>query len=135
MLPRRGGGGDGIELALRQSFGRAVSSVNWRDPVALAGRQTTCVTLMVYNLIVVTKNRSVSRLFLVVYIASEWALLFVTDATLPRMLARLAFSGRNLLPTIFIGQSRNRVRWQRCLAERENLGIRPVGLISENADK
>ena len=101
----------------------------WRDAVALAGRQTTWVTLMVFTLIVATKDRSVSRLFLAAYIVLTWGLLLVTHATLPRLLARLAFRGRNLLPTIFIGHAYDRSRWQQWLVERAHLGIRPVGFL------
>jgi hypothetical protein len=71
----------------------------------------------------------VSRLFLAAYIVLTWGLLLVTHATLPRLLARLAFRGRNLLPTIFIGHAHNRCRWQQWLVDREHLGIRPVGFL------
>jgi exopolysaccharide biosynthesis polyprenyl glycosylphosphotransferase len=115
-------------------LGSRFHRLGWVDSAALAFRQITMVTLVVFTLIVATKDRSVSRVFLASYLVLTWGLLLIVNQTLPRALAKLAFSGHHLLPTLFIGHSRARARLEHWLAQKEHLGIRPVGFLSDEPE-
>ena len=112
-------------------LGSRFHRLSWADAASLAFRQVTMVTLVVFTLIVATKDWNVSRVFLASYLVLTWGLLIFVNQIVPRALAKLAFSGHHLLPTLFIGRSRARSRLEHWLAQKEHLGIRPVGFLSD----
>ena len=57
-------------------------------------------------------------------------LLFV-NVLLPRALANLAFQRQHRLPTLFIGKHRNLAKLSEWIAQKEHLGITPVGFLTD----
>jgi exopolysaccharide biosynthesis polyprenyl glycosylphosphotransferase len=115
-------------------YGARFHRLSWVDSASLSLRQIVVVALVVFTVIVATKDQRVSRLFLASYLALGGVVLLLTNQILPRILAKIAFSGHHRLPTLFIGKSRARSRLEQWLAEKEHLGIRPVGFLSDEAD-
>jgi exopolysaccharide biosynthesis polyprenyl glycosylphosphotransferase len=118
--------------------GRFVTAIGWRfhelgwpDAAWLATRQVAMVTLVLFTLIVATKDRSTSRVFMAVYLAITWVLLAYVNRRLPRFLADLAFSRLNRLPTLFMGHDRHLDRLNDWVARKRHLGVVPVGYLSD----
>jgi exopolysaccharide biosynthesis polyprenyl glycosylphosphotransferase len=102
------------------------------DAAWLAFRQITLVALVTFTIIVATKDRSISRIFLATFFAMAWVALVYLNMLLPRALARMAFNKTHLLPTLFVGRSgalRNLSEW---IANKQALGIQPMGFLSND---
>jgi len=115
------------------AFGSRFHRFTWIDAARLAFRQSTIVALIVFTLIVATKDRNVSRVFLSTYLVLSWVLLLFVNAILPRMLANIAFQRQHRLPTIFIGKQKQISKLSEWIAQKEHLGITPVGFLSDEA--
>lgn len=121
-----------ISTRFLKALGPKFHRLAWVEVLGLTTRQVVVVALAVFTLIVSTKDQNISRLFLGSYLVLLFVMLLFTNRLLPRVLAGLAFSGRHLLPTLFIGHSQALSRLEPWLAEKEHLGIKPVGFLSDN---
>jgi exopolysaccharide biosynthesis polyprenyl glycosylphosphotransferase len=113
---------------LRLQFHR----LTWVDAASLAFRQVTIVALVIFTLIVASKDRDVSRVFLSSFLVLSWVLLLFVNSLVPRMLASLAFQRQHRLPTLFIGKHRHLSKLSEWIAQKERLGITPVGFLSDD---
>jgi exopolysaccharide biosynthesis polyprenyl glycosylphosphotransferase len=105
--------------------------ISWVDAAAVSMRQVVVVALMVFGLIVATKDRSVSRLFLAFYLVSCWVFLVLVNRWLPPKLSRLAFQRHHRVQSVFLGSSRAAERLSSWIRQKENLGIEIVGILSD----
>jgi exopolysaccharide biosynthesis polyprenyl glycosylphosphotransferase len=121
-----------ISTRFLTALGPKFHRLAWHEVVRLTTRQVSVVALMVFTLIVATKDQNISRLFLGTYLVLLLGVLVITNRLLPRALAGMAFSGRHLLPTLFIGHSQALGRLEQWLAGKEHLGIKPVGFLSDD---
>ena len=106
-------------------------TISWFDAVAVASRQILVVALLIFGLIVATKDRSVSRLFLAFYLVSCWLLLVVVNRQIPAYLARLAFNTAHRIPTLFVGAPGALGRLGSWIKQKEHLGVRIVGILTD----
>jgi exopolysaccharide biosynthesis polyprenyl glycosylphosphotransferase len=93
----------------------------------------TLVALALFTLIVATKDRSISRLFLAHFLVLSWMLLIFANRLLPRFLGELVFTRRYRLPTLFLGRCETLERLDSWVAEKLHLGMMPVGFLSDDA--
>lgn len=103
------------------------------DAARLAGRQVGLMALLTFTMMFATQDRSISRLFLGTFLVWSWIGLALLNARLPRLLARIVFQRGHHLPTVFIGRVRSLAQLNDWIADKEPLGIHPVGLLSDDA--
>jgi len=96
----------------------------------LATRQVALMALLTFTMMFATRDHSISRLFLGSFLVWCWIGLSVLNARLPRWLARLVFQKGHRLPTVFVGRLASLERLHGWIANKELLGIHPVGLLS-----
>ena len=92
------------------------------------------MALVIFTLIVATKDRNVSRIFLSSYLLLSWGLLLFVNALLPRALASVAFQRQHHLPTIFMGKRRDFEKLAEWISQKAHLGIMPVGFLTDDPD-
>ena len=102
------------------------------DAARLAGKQTGLMAVLIFTMMFATQDRSISRLFLGTFLAWCWFGLAILNARLPRLLARLVFQRGHHLPTLFIGRTSSFAQLNDWIANKEPLGIHPVGLLSDD---
>ncbi len=107
--------------------------LNWLDAARLAGRQTALMALLTFTMMFATQDRSISRLFLGSFLVWSWLGLTYLNARLPQVLARLVFQKGHRLPTVFIGRLNSLPRINDWIADKEHLGIFPLGVLSDDA--
>jgi exopolysaccharide biosynthesis polyprenyl glycosylphosphotransferase len=109
-----------------------IHSLGWPDAAWLATRQVSMMALILFTLIVATKDHTISRLFLGYYLIASWVLLLFTDRMLPRYLAGLVFSRQHRLPTLFLGHRKTLEKLDDWIAQKRYLGVAPVGFLSDD---
>ena len=105
------------------------------DAARLAAAQVALMALLTFTMMFATLDRSISRLFLGSFLAWSWLGLTLLNARLPRALARLVFRRGHRLPTLFLGPLSSFSRLDDWIADKEPLGIFPVGLLTNDADE
>jgi exopolysaccharide biosynthesis polyprenyl glycosylphosphotransferase len=106
--------------------------LTWIDAARLAGWQTGLMALLTFTMMFATQDRSISRLFLGSFLVWSWLGLTILNVRLPRLLARMVFQKGHQLPTLFIGRAESFSRLNDWIADKEPLGIHPVGVLSED---
>ena len=104
------------------------------DAARLAAAQVGLMALLTFTMMFATLDRSISRLFLGSFLAWSWLGLTFLNARLPRALARLVFRRGHRLPTLFLGPLNSLSRLDDWIADKEPLGIFPVGLLTNDSD-
>jgi exopolysaccharide biosynthesis polyprenyl glycosylphosphotransferase len=99
----------------------------------LAFRQVAFMATLLFAMMFATQDHSISRLFLGSFLVWCWIGLTVLNAWLPGRMARMIFQKGHRLPTVFIGQPGSFAKVQEWIANKEPLGIHPVGLLSPEA--
>lgn len=101
------------------------------DGARLAAWQVALMALLTFTMMFATLDRSISRLFLGSFLVWCWLGLTVLNAGLPSALARLVFRRGHRLSTVFIGRIGSFAQLDDWIANKEPLGIFPVGLLSD----
>ena len=117
---------------LWRELGARFHLMTWADATVISSRQILVVALFIFTLMVATKDQHVSRLFLASYLVSCSFVLLVTNRFLPGYLAGLAFPEAHRVPTLFVGPSRTLRKLQSWIAQQHHLGIRLVGILSDD---
>jgi len=99
----------------------------------LASRQVALMAMLLFAMMFATQDHGISRLFLGEFLVGCWVGLVVLNAWLPGMLARFVFQKGHRLPTVFIGKPGSFEKVREWIANKEPLGIYPVGLLSPEA--
>ena len=95
----------------------------------LAFRQVGAMALLIFTMMFATQDHGISRLFLGSFLVIAWAGLSALNAWLPGKLARWVFQKGHRLPTIFVGRPASIARVGEWVANKEPLGIHPVGIL------
>jgi lipopolysaccharide/colanic/teichoic acid biosynthesis glycosyltransferase len=98
--------------------------------VRLAFRQVAFMAMLVFAMVFATQDHGTSRLFLGTLLVGCWVGLAFLNAWAPRWLARLVFQKGHQLPTVFIGRAGSFAKVGEWIANKELLGIHPVGILS-----
>ncbi|MEO6004393.1 MAG: exopolysaccharide biosynthesis polyprenyl glycosylphosphotransferase [Opitutus sp.] len=106
--------------------------LSWTDAARLASRQVAVTALLTFAMMFATQDTSISRLFLGSFLVWSWIALTVMNARLPRLLARIVFQRGHRLPTVFIGPLASLSQLHDWIADKEALGIDPVGVLSDD---
>lgn len=93
--------------------------------------QTLHVAGALTVMLVLTKDITISRLFLLVYLVLLPMAFFAGNAIIPKQLCHIFFSGTNQLPALLVGQLPRVGRMRRWLRRMEDYGITIVGLLTE----
>jgi exopolysaccharide biosynthesis polyprenyl glycosylphosphotransferase len=96
----------------------------------LAFRQVALMAVLIFAMMFATQDHSVSRLFLGTFLVWCWITLAILNARVPGRLARFVFQKGHRLPTVFIGLPGSFAKVSEWVANKEPLGIFPVGLLS-----
>ncbi len=102
------------------------------DAARLAARQVGLIAVLTFTMMWATVDHYMSRLFLGTFLVWCWLGLAFLNARLPRFLARLVFQRGHRLPTVFIGRVASFAQLDGWIADKEPLGIHPVGLLSDD---
>jgi exopolysaccharide biosynthesis polyprenyl glycosylphosphotransferase len=93
-------------------------------------RQVLFSTGFLLFVLVVTKDRLISRLFLVLLLAALYVVFLTTNRHLPRYLARLVFRRLRQEKTLLVGTARKAGMMREWLQLKRDFGLRIVGLIT-----
>ena len=96
----------------------------------LAFRQVALMALLIFAMMFATQDHRISRLFLGTFLVWCWVGLAFLNAWAPGRLARFVFQKGHRLPTVFIGKPESFAKLREWIANKEPLGIHPVGLLS-----
>jgi exopolysaccharide biosynthesis polyprenyl glycosylphosphotransferase len=96
----------------------------------LATRQVGTMAMLIFTVMFATQDHSVSRLFLGSLLVLCWLGLAFLNAWLPGRVAKHVFQKGHRLPTVFIGTPGTLAKVAEWIANKEPLGIFPVGLLS-----
>ncbi len=99
----------------------------------LAFRQVALMALLIFAMMFATQDHGISRLFLGEFLVFTWVGLSVLNAWLPGKLARVIFQKGHRLPTVFVGRPESLSKVRDWIANKEPLGIYPVGVLSAEA--
>ncbi len=115
-------------------YGSRFHAMSWVDAAQIASRQIVVVALLIFTLIVATKDRSVSRVFLASYLGTTWLLLLWVNRHLPGLLAQAAFHRAHHIPTLFVGPVEGVAKLGSWLNQKEHLGVRVIGILSDDTN-
>ncbi|HEY4988721.1 MAG TPA: sugar transferase, partial [Opitutaceae bacterium] len=96
----------------------------------LAFRQVALMAMLIFAMMFATQDHGISRLFLGTLLVWCWLGLTFLNAWVPGRLARFVFQKGHRLPTVFVGNPGSFARVAEWIANKEPLGIHPVGLLS-----
>jgi exopolysaccharide biosynthesis polyprenyl glycosylphosphotransferase len=96
----------------------------------LASRQVAFMAMLIFTAMYATQEHSVSRLYLATFLIWSWVGLAILNAWAPGRIARMIFQKGHRLPTVFIGKPESFEKVSEWVANKEPLGIDPVGLLS-----
>ena len=102
-------------------------SYRWSFNRALAG----LVSILLY--LFITKNETVSRAFMFTHFGLQFVTIFLSHRYFPEFFANLSFKGRRSQNALLIGPLKKAVRMKRWIHQKGMLGIRPVGVICQDA--
>jgi lipopolysaccharide/colanic/teichoic acid biosynthesis glycosyltransferase len=88
------------------------------------------MAMLIFSTMFATQDHSVSRLFLGTLLVWCWLGLALLNAWVPGRLARVIFQKGHRLPTVFVGTPASFAKVREWIANKEPLGIDPVGLLS-----
>jgi lipopolysaccharide/colanic/teichoic acid biosynthesis glycosyltransferase len=123
----------GMLLSARDASRRLAARFHLPDlgsSVRLASRQVAFMATLVFAMVFATQDHGTSRLFLGTFLVGCWIGLAFLNAWTPRRLARFVFQKGHQLPTLFIGRPGSFSKVADWIANKELLGIHPVGLLS-----
>jgi len=123
----------GMLLSAREVSRRLAARFHLPDlggPARLASRQVALIAMLLFAMMFATQDHSISRLFLGTFLVWCWVGLAVLNAWAPARLARFVFQKGHRLPTVFIGTPGSFAKVREWVANKEPLGIFPVGLLS-----
>jgi exopolysaccharide biosynthesis polyprenyl glycosylphosphotransferase len=96
----------------------------------LAFTQVAVMALFIFAMMFATQDHRVSRLFLGTFLVWCFGGLIFLNAWAPGRLARFIFQKGHRLPTLFIGKTESFAKVWEWIADKEPLGIHPVGLLA-----
>lgn len=96
-------------------------------------RQTTFAIGTLLLFLVLAKDRTLSRAFLVSFAPLFYFLLLVSNYGLPRKLAQYFFKGNRIDRTLLVGPACRANLTMRWLKRKEQFGVHTVGILSEKA--
>jgi exopolysaccharide biosynthesis polyprenyl glycosylphosphotransferase len=99
----------------------------------LAFRQVAFMAMLAFAMMFATQDHGISRLFLGTLLVWCWLGLALLNAWVPGRIARLIFQKGHRLPTVFIGRPGSFAKVREWIANKEPLGIHPVGVLSPEA--
>lgn len=106
-------------------------TITWIEAAGITLRQVLTVALLIFALIVATKDRSISRLFLANFLVGLWVLLLFANRRLPGYLAAVAFQRAHQVPALLVGPMRALAKIDSWIRQKQHLGISVVGLVSD----
>lgn len=114
-------------------FNKAVRQI--QDPGLAAQLQAsvrqTCFSVgILFLLLVLTKDRFMSRFFLVTFLPAEFFLLLILNRFAPRLLVRFLFNGAREERVLLIGPAEEGAKLEGWLNSKMMLGFRTVGFMS-----
>jgi exopolysaccharide biosynthesis polyprenyl glycosylphosphotransferase len=114
-----------------RELGSSLHMLRLSDAFSLALRQSFYVGACLFTLMFVTKDRSISRIFLGSYLILNLTVLTLIHFRVPRALARALFSDRVRLPTLLLGRATALENLDSWITNRGHLGIQVVGRLSD----
>ncbi len=124
-------GGMVVSSRYLQVFANRLHQLTWVEAVQITSRQMVYVALFIFALMFATKDRAISRIFLGTYLGGFWVLGIFLNRALPRFLSRQLFGQAHKAPTLFIGSAHQVARLKEWMKNKEDLGILPVGILTE----
>lgn len=112
--------------ALAGSFHR----LRWTQAAWLTTRQIMTVAVMLFAFMFAFKDRSMSRVFISIYMIVTWLMLLGVNVWMPALLAQMFFLNARKVPTLFVGSAQSLKRLGAWLSDKETIGLQPVGFLS-----
>lgn len=126
-------GGTLATLRNYQLWCQKLGNLSWIETLHLTKQQMIKLALVLFAVVFVTKDQSVSRLLLGSFLAFAAVILFFCNYYLPGLICRFVFK-ESTVSTLFIGSSVETNRLGKWIAKKANLGVKAVGLLTDEAD-
>ncbi len=124
-------GGMLATLRVYQAWGQRLGNLTGVEAAQLAIQQILRLSLILFAAAFATKDGHISRLFLGSFLFLTGILLFILNYYLPGLICRIVFKTSSV-PTLFIGSTEETRRFSRWIEKKANLGVQPVGLLSDD---
>ena len=117
------------------AYGDRIGSLGWPDAAALGFRQMVVVALAIFALMVATRDASMSRLLIAIYLVLGVPVMAWVNHMLPRRMASAFFEGANRCRTLFVGRTTSLHRLKSWIHHQRMMGMVPVGLLSDDYEE
>lgn len=118
-----------LALVYYPKFASSVVNLPWYNAFRLANRQTLMVLTLFFTLIFATKDKAISRIFVVSFIGFSWGGLLLLNYALPSFLSRLFFEKESLRNCLLIGNPALQGELEPWLLAHAKLGLNIVGYL------
>lgn len=104
----------------------------WYQSFQMANRQTLLLAMVMFSLIFATKDKAISRVFVVSFIGVCWLSLLGIHQFLPKLLAQLFFNTESIRNCLLIGNPARCIDLENWLLAHEKLGVKLVGYVASD---
>ncbi len=126
-----------LSLIYYPKLALSVGHLPWYKAFRMANRQTLLLLIVMFSLIFATKDKAISRVFVVSFIGFSWLALLLLNQALPKVLSRIFFKNESIRNCLLIGNPTLCVDLENWLLAHAKLGLRIVGYVcsDEPCDK
>lgn len=107
-----------------------INSFRWVAAIRKTNYQTIVLALMLFAVIVTTKDKAISRLFVGSHLMLFWFTAVLLNRFIPEWIASFAFRGTNSVRTIFLGSEKSARRLESWASRQPFYGIDIIGVIT-----
>jgi len=118
-----------VSLRAYSRWAQQLSNLTWKEAFNLTKHQMIRILMVSMLVIFMFKETGTSRLFMGIFLVGTTFILLVHNRYLPRILCHIIFK-ENTIPTLFIGNLNAILRLNLWLDRKSNLGITPLGYIT-----
>ncbi len=119
-----------LALVYYPKFASSIVNLPWYNAFRLANRQTLILLALFFTLIFATKDKAISRVFVVSFIGFSWVGLLLLNYVLPSFLPRLFFEKESLRNCLLIGNPALQEELEPWLLAHAKLGLKVLGYVS-----
>ncbi len=120
-----------IEALRRLNDRKSILQKGWLHDHHVALKQTLFASAVVVVFLIVTKDQTISRVFLATLVPVLYATLFASSRLLPGILAQMTFRGIRQERTLLVGAASKIQTLKSWLDHKADFGITTVGLLSD----
>ncbi|MEM1223260.1 MAG: exopolysaccharide biosynthesis polyprenyl glycosylphosphotransferase [Verrucomicrobiota bacterium] len=107
-----------------------LTSFRWVRGIRQANYQTIVLILVLFSIVVTTKDKAISRLFITSFLFTFWVTAIPINRYAAELIAKFAFRGHNSVRTIFLGSAKSAHHLEDWTRRQPFFGIEIIGLVT-----